>query len=146
MTWQEKVVQEAMTWLKTPYHSGARIKGVGVDCGQILIAVYEAAGVLQPGECNPGDYIPDRHLHRSEEKYLEWINRYCERVDGAPEPGDIAMFHFGRSNSHSAIVIKWPLVLHAYVRLGVILSNVNEALLNDDSGRSRLRGVYRPRR
>lgn len=145
MTWQEKAVQEALTWCRTPYHSRARIKGVGVDCGQILIAVYEAAGVLQPGECEPGDYIHDRHEHRTEENYLEWITRYCEPITGEPQPGDIAMFRYGHSNSHSAIVVKWPLVLHAYVRLGVIMSDINEAIFKDEHGQNRLQGVYRPR-
>jgi hypothetical protein len=33
-------VQEALTWLGIPYHHHARVKGVGVDCAQLLCAVY----------------------------------------------------------------------------------------------------------
>jgi cell wall-associated NlpC family hydrolase len=142
---QQAVINEAMTWLGTPYHRGAKIKGIGVDCGQFLIGVYEATGYLQAGECDPGYYPFEIHLHRSEEKYLEWILKFCDPVKGDPKPGDIAMFEFGQSSSHSAIVIDWPKVIHSYVRMGVVISSANEALLCDDHGNSRLTGFYRPR-
>jgi len=139
------VVTEARKWLGTPYHSGARIQGVGVDCGQLLIASFEAAGLISPGECSPGVYSPEWHLHRSEEKYLAWVQKYCDLIDGDPLPGDIAVFQFGRCISHAGIVTKWPLIIQACVDIGVIESNVNEALLLDSKGASRLRGVYRLR-
>ena len=72
---REKVIQEARTWLSTPYHHHAAIKGVGVDCAQILIEVYAAAGVVE--KVDVGDYPHDWHMHRSEEKYLWWIKKYC---------------------------------------------------------------------
>lgn len=142
---RQKVINEALSWLGTPYHRSARIKGIGVDCGQFLIGVYEAANVLKPGECNPGYYPHEIHLHRDEEKYLEWVLKYCDPVE-TPKPGDIAMFRFGKSSSHSAIVIEWPKVIHSYIRMGVILSDAREALLCYDDGSSRLTGFYRPRR
>ena len=145
MNIRESVIAEAKTWLQTPYHSGARIKGAGVDCGQFLIGVYLNAGVLQQGECEPGGYAFDWHLHRSEEKYLSWVQKYCELIDGDPLPGDIAVFQFGRCVSHAGIVVAWPMIVHSYVGRGVIYSDINEALLCDNSGRSRLRGIYRPR-
>lgn len=145
MSTRETVVAEAKAWLNTPYHSGARLKGVGVDCGQLLIGVYENAGFLKPGECEPGPYAFDWHLHRSEEKYLSWVQKYCELIDGDPLPGDIAVFQFGRCVSHAGIVVAWPVIIHAYVGMGVIMSSINEALLMEKAGKSRLRGIYRPR-
>lgn len=142
---RDAVVTEAKTWLRTPYHSGARLKGVGVDCGQFLIGVYANTGVLQQGECEPGGYAFDWHLHRSEEKYLSWVQKYCELIDGDPLPGDIAVFQFGRCVSHAGIVVAWPMIVHSYVGRGVIYSNIDEALLCDNAGKSRLRGIYRPR-
>lgn len=143
---QKKIIEEAMTWLRTPYHSGAKIKGVGVDCGMFLIGVFEGAGYLRPGECDPGYYPHEIHLHRTEERYLEWVLKYCDPVEGNPQPGDIAMFRFGKSSSHSAIVIDWPIVIHSYIRLGVIITDAEkESLLLDDNGNSRLTGFYRPK-
>lgn len=142
---RKKLIVEALTWLGTPYHSGARVKGAGVDCGQLLIGIYENAGMLAKGDCEPGYYSPEWHLHRSEEKYLEWVRRYCfELLPGEPAlPGDIAVFQFGRCISHGAMVVKWPEIIHAYVGYGVIISQVDEALLLDPKGKSRLKGVYR---
>ena len=145
MSIRDNVVAIAKTWSKTPYHSGARLKGIGVDCGQLLIGTYSEAGVIKPGECDPGSYAFDWHLHRSEEKYLAWVQKYCDLIDGDPLPGDIAVFQFGRCVSHAGIVVAWPVIIHAYVGMGVIMSNVNEALLLDKGGKSRLKGIYRPR-
>jgi cell wall-associated NlpC family hydrolase len=141
---QQAVIDAAIGWLGTPYHRGAKVKGAGVDCGQLLIGVFEDAGYLKPDECDPGYYPHEIHLHRSEEAYLKWILKYCNKVD-TPQPGDIAMFKFGHSSSHSAIVIEWPRVIHSYVRLGVIISDANEALLCYLDGSSRLTGFYRPK-
>ena len=43
------VVAEAKAWLGTPYHHRAKLKGVGVDCAQLPIAIYAAVG-LNPEE------------------------------------------------------------------------------------------------
>jgi len=67
-------------------------------------------------------------MHRSEERYLGVIESYCRKVDdderplserGAAftaAPGDILMWRFGRTYSHSAIVTDWPLVVHAFAQ------------------------------
>jgi cell wall-associated NlpC family hydrolase len=41
------LIDEAMTWIGTPYHTNADIKGVGVDCGMILIRVFSAVGAIE---------------------------------------------------------------------------------------------------
>jgi len=87
MSWRDDVVKELLAWERTPYHSEAKIKGVGVDCGQLLIGVFEGAGVIPRGECNPDHYAQDWHLHRSEEKYLSWVKKYCKKTNGKPLPG-----------------------------------------------------------
>lgn len=140
MRWQDRVVKEAVTWINTPYHSGARLKKIGVDCGQLLIGVFAGAGVVP--EFDPGAYPFDWHLHRSEEKYLSWVKKYCDPVEN-PQPGDIAVFRFGRCVSHAGIVTDWPRIIHAYVGLGVIVSSTNEAILCRKNGESRLAGIYR---
>ena len=144
IAWQERVRSEALTWLGTPYHHQGRVKGVGVDCGQILIAIYEKTGILPIGECEPGYYPADWALHNSEEKYLAWVQKYCDPVSEA-QVGDIVLFQFGRCISHAGIVIEWPIILHSFIQLGVILSSIHETILCDKRGRSRMRALYRPR-
>lgn len=144
MTWRDKAVMEAQTWIRTPHRHEAMVKGVGVDCARLLIASYEVAGILTPGECRPPHYPQDYHLHRKP-KYLEWVQKYCNKTEEAPLPGDVAVFQFGRGVSHGGIVLKWPLIIHAYVGMGVIISDINESILMDNCGQSRLRGIYRPK-
>jgi NlpC/P60 family putative phage cell wall peptidase len=117
------VVTEAKTWIGTPFHHAARVRSAGVDCLMLLAEVYERAGVVA-GRINPPFYVPDWHLHRDAERYMEGLLRYARPVD-APEPGDIALFRFGRTYSHGAIVIKWPRLIHAYWSIGVVWGDAN---------------------
>lgn len=124
-SWREKVVAEAITWIGTPYHPQARIKGPrgGVDCGMLLIEVFKRTG-LSP-DIDPGNYAPEWHLHRGEEMYLGWIAEHCAEVSVAlgqppPLPGDVAVYKFGRCYAHGAIVVAWPLLVHAHLPDGQV--------------------------
>lgn len=117
------VMVEALTWLTTPFHDCARVKGHGVDCANLLIGVYANAGII--AEFEPEQYSPQWHMHRSEEKFLKTIERFAHEIPGPPQPGDVVLFQFGRCFSHAAIVVAWPVVIHAYVVRGVELCNVS---------------------
>lgn len=132
---RQAVVEEARSWLRTPYHHLARVKGHGVDCAQILIAVYSEVGLVP--KLDVGYYTQDWAMHRNDEKYLGWIEKYAKPVV-VPKPGDIALFRFGRCISHAAIVVEWPLVIHSYVRLGVVYSNAEQ----DQELRGRVAGFW----
>ena len=136
---RSRVVQEALSWLRTPYHHMARVKGAGVDCGMILAAVYEDSGVTPA--IDPGEYPNDFMLHRSEERYLALVERYAHRIEGPPLPGDLALYRFGRCISHGAIVIQWPQVVHAYAVTGSVVLDDAEANLDL---RERLVGFWSP--
>lgn len=124
-----RVVQEARAWLGTPYHHAARVKGAGVDCGQLVAAAFEAAGVVSPLAIAP--YPSDWNLHRGAELYLDVVLQHAREIEGPPSPGDIAVWQFGRAFSHGAIVVEWPVIIHAYFGLGVVqedaLANQNLA-------------------
>lgn len=131
MSARAAVVAEALSWLGTPYHHHGRVKGAGVDCAQILLAVYVDALRLVP-PLDPGRYPTQWHLHRSEELYQQWLQQAGARPVQAPAPGDIALIRFGRTFSHSAICIATepePDYVHAYVNLGVIRTRAGEAPL-----------------
>jgi NlpC/P60 family putative phage cell wall peptidase len=137
MTEQEQrdlVVKEALSWIGTPYRHNAMVKGSGVDCAMILIGVYQNCGLVE--EVNLPHYSPQWHLHRDEEKYLETISKYLKPTKD-PKPGDVALFKFGRTVSHSAIIIDYPRVVHAYNRVGVILDDATNGKLKD-----RLHGFF----
>ena len=128
MTIREQIVEEAKTWLGTPYHHMAQVKGAGVDCAQILLAVYRAVGLVP--EIDVGYYPQDWHFHRSDERYLGWIKQYAVQVT-EPQMGDVALFRFGRCVSHGAIVLDQHNVIHSYFRQGCVYASFNDAELKD---------------
>jgi cell wall-associated NlpC family hydrolase len=109
------LVDQARSWLLTPWHHNACLKGEhggGVDCGQLIKACYVDAGLVPDFEI--GQYPRDWHLHRSEERYLGWVEDRLDRT-ASPLPGDVAVWKFGRCFSHGAIVVEWPTIIHAYL-------------------------------
>lgn len=117
-----KVVEIAKTWLLTPYHSGARIRGAGVDCAMLPAEVYREAGLIPLVE--PGHYPPDWHLHQDEERYLATVLAHARPTD-TPRPGDFVLFKVGRSFAHGAIIVDWPLVIEARLGVGVQLCDMS---------------------
>lgn len=112
-----------MTWLGTPYHHQARVRGAGVDCAMFLAEVYHAAGLIP--HIVPPPYPPDWHLHRDAERYLTYIIPFAEKVSRETilKPGDVATYKFGRCVSHAAIVVDWPIIIHSYTDTGVVLDH-----------------------
>jgi cell wall-associated NlpC family hydrolase len=136
---RQAVIDEAKSWLKTPHHNGARLKGIGVDCGQLPLVVYEAVGLIPHVETER--YSHQFHLNRSKEWYLDYCQSLgTELVDGKlPGKGDFALYKVGRVFSHGAIVIEWPLIIHSYVGVGVTIDHGNQGWMaanKDGSPRS----------
>ncbi len=96
---RRQVVDEAMTWIGTPFANRARIKGVGVDCANLLVAAFASVErVTVPA------YPPDWFLHSDREYLLDVIRPLCVPIDD-PTIGDIAVFQFGRAVSHAGIIV-----------------------------------------
>lgn len=129
MNLREQVVAEARSWVGTPYHNQAAIKGVGVDCAMLLVMVFKAVGLV-PDDLDPRPYAPDWHLHRGEEKFLGWLREYGDPVD-RPMPGDVVVWRFGRTFSHGAVVVDdWGQIIHAYRDAGrVVPGSLRESAL-----------------
>lgn len=127
---RETVAQEAREWIGTPYHHHARIKGVGVDCAQLLCGVFGACSMVP--SIDTGFYPVDWHLHHSEELFSGWLERYAVQRDASATPAlaDVLLFKFGRTFSHGSIYVGDGLLVHSYVGRGVILSRADEEPLD----------------
>ena len=114
------VIDSARQWLGTPYHHMADVKGVGCDCAMLLVRVFCDLGLVAPFDPRP--YTRDWHLHRGEERYLDLLLARARQVE-APEPGDVALFKYGRCYSHGGIVTRSrPLtIIHAFHPARVVL-------------------------
>jgi hypothetical protein len=138
------VVAEAMTWLRTPYHHNQALKGVAADCVRFLNEPYASLGFTDREPAR--EYPPDWHFHRSEELLLEAIERRCRGVAGPPLPADIVVFRLGRCFAHCAIVVEWPVVIHAWKDAGCVsLDDIGKMprLLRMKDGGERPRKTYR---
>ena len=120
---RDLVVKEALSWIGTPYHHQAMIKGVGVDCALILIGIFENCGLIPKNSIEIPEYNVQWHLHRGEERYIKTISKYLKPTQD-PKKGDVALFKFGRLVSHSAIIVDYPMVLHAAAEVGVTIDDM----------------------
>lgn len=125
MNEREWVVKIAKEWIGTPYRSHAQIKGIGCDCLTLLSGVFSEAGLVKNAKIP--HYSPDFMKHRSAEMYLQGLLGYAHEINGMPQPGDIALWKFGRCFSHSAIVVQWPVIIHAFVHKHVMQENADNA-------------------
>lgn len=147
----DKLISAARSWLGTPYHHRARVKGIGADCGQLVIAAHVEAGFV--ADFDTGFYTTDWHLHRFEDRYIEFVERHLRRFDNdelsidarlienpayeAPS-ASVVVFRVGRTFSHGGIVTRWPFFVHAY-QPSAIVEEVS--LLNTPMARRPMR-VY----
>lgn len=138
------IVKEAYTWLGTPHINQAKVKGKGVDCGMLLIACLEGAGIIEKDSIEIPPYSNEWHLHHGEEWFLRVVESYCEEVPMEEiQPGDFMLYKFGRCVSHGAVYVGNGRVIHAMVERGVILSDINDVMFLTRKGEARLHGVYR---
>lgn len=115
---QARVVALARSWIGTPFHPHARQRGVGVDCAQLLVAVYSEAGLM------PAIRVPrlpaDWHLHSPEEHYLRTLRMYAAPVRAPWAAGDILVYRGAHwpSAGHAGIYVGDGRIVHAVAARG----------------------------
>ena len=109
---RQQIVAEVKSWILTPFHHQGRVKGAGVDCGMLILEVFERVG-LTP-HIIPDYYPPDFMMHRQEEWYLATMASWGVEILEPPYlPGDGFVVRHGRIYSHGGIIIDYPNVIHA---------------------------------
>ena len=120
MTDREKVIQEALSWLKTPYRLGGRIKSVGCDCATFILCVMVNCGVFTDERL--GHYAQDWWRHTTDDNYVMSVLRHAPKVAEAicyrtvdVQPGNIVLVKAAgsRVRNHGAIVIDYPTAVHS---------------------------------
>lgn len=113
---KKQIVQEALQWIGTPYHHQARVKGIGVDCAQLLVGVALNIGLIDDEDLKkiPLNYSPEWNIHNREEVMLGILETMgCRPVVGTPAPGDIIAFRVGRAYGHLGIIVTSTEFVHA---------------------------------
>ena len=111
------------TWVGTPYHLRARIKGAGADCSTWICESLIEAGLATHEQLYNGLNIakPDWWVHTTDEIYRRRVMRHaafvmtaiCSRSTNSL-PGCILLQRAARSKifNHAAVVVEWPLIIH----------------------------------
>jgi len=106
-----EIVREALSWIGTPFMHGARIKGVGAECGSFIVDVYARFGFAAEYKLPP--HAEQWAIHNDSptfdaDFYIREMQRFCTEIKTVPLPADVALFWWGHAYSHGAIVIDWP--------------------------------------
>ncbi len=107
---RKMIVEEAETWLGTPYRYAAKEKGVGTDCSGLVMQVYLTA--------------LDCPIPRNSAKQAE----FCRPLKEAEiQAGDLVFFATGKDPtrvSHVGILIDNQSFIHASSSKGVVISKL----------------------
>lgn len=117
---REDVVREALSWIGTPFHDYAGVKGVGVDCAHFLIRVYATVGLIE--DFTPERYVPQWFLHRDEPRFLNTLAGYAHQIKPEDaQSADVVMYNFGRHAAHGAIIVDEHAIVHAFSYAGRVI-------------------------
>lgn len=108
---QQRIIDEALSWIGTPYKYAGIDKGKGVDCSGMVMQIYlDVEGMKLP---------------RNSAKQAE----FCDRISADEVAmGDLVFFATGKDPvkvSHVGIVIDNEKFIHASSSKGVVISNLN---------------------
>lgn len=110
---RRQIIDEAMTWLGTPYKYAGMEKGEGTDCSGMVVRVFED--------------VAGWKLPRNSAKQAE----FCDPLDSDEvEPGDLVFFATGKDSetvSHVGIMLDNENFIHASASKGVVVSKVTSS-------------------
>ncbi len=88
-----RIVALARTWLGTPYHHQASVRGAGADCLGLLRGVYAELYGAEPEA--PPPYTPSWAEDRGAETLRDAAARHLVALEpAAAEPGDVLLFRW----------------------------------------------------
>ncbi len=121
---RKQIVAAAREWLGTPYQHQQRMKGVGVDCANLVIAVGVELNVL---DWTPEAFVKFKGYGRAPNprRMLEAMELFLERLpEGeSPQEGDVVWIEWARGlPMHIAILTDLGLI-HAYSDVGRVVEH-----------------------
>jgi len=108
------IVEEARSWIGTPYRHQASLKGIGCDCLGLLRGVWR--GVMGAEPELPPPYAPD-WAEAGADTLLAAAHRHLVEIGLADiRPGDVLLFRWrsGLPAKHCAIATSADTMIHAH--------------------------------
>ena len=114
---RKEIINEAVTWMGTPWQHQACVKNVAVDCAMFVAGVARNIGLVTEKEMKLiPNYPKDWHFHK-DFPMLPFIMEQlgCKEKDKERmRAGDILVFKIGRVPSHLGILLEDNILIHAY--------------------------------
>jgi cell wall-associated NlpC family hydrolase len=139
------LLDEAHSWMGTPFMPNAAIKGAGVSCQKLVGAIYIAAGVwpadfnVPDGAMDWGNAHKDSLITGSMDEEVK-SGRFVEVLDSTAVPGDLVGFKIGGCLHHLGIVLTTSgSFIHCLRGPGVMISE-----LRDATYLKRIEKIWRP--
>jgi len=111
---RDRIVEQARTWLGTPYHHQAALRGVGCDCLGLIRGVYRSFHGCEPELVQP--YSPDWAEACGHERFAAAARRHLIECDNrAFGAGDVLLFRW-RAHlpaKHAGIATGTTCMIHA---------------------------------
>lgn len=115
MTSRTDILDEARSWIGTPYRHQASVKATGCDCLGLIRGIWRAC--VGPEPVATPAYRPDWAELGGKDMLLDAAQTWLQMIDNADaEPGDILLFRI-RINApvkHCAILSGADRMIHAY--------------------------------
>lgn len=108
-------IEEALSWVGTPYHHHACVKGRGVDCVHLLIGAAHGAGLTDIDFC-PEEYRNYRRM-ALDDRLVEILDQYLVKIAvGDLTGGDVVVFKIADHPQHVGIMVSGTHFVHAHSR------------------------------
>jgi NlpC/P60 family putative phage cell wall peptidase len=126
----EVIVTQARTWLGTPFHHQARVKGKGCDCLGLIIGVVQELGLKDKQGRLLASYDEVTYSRRPSGAYL--IAKLSSTLDEVPidnaQPGHLALFTMSGNPQHLGILTNYDDtgalgLIHCNVRSGGVVEH-----------------------
>lgn len=113
------LIENARSWIGTPYKHQQKVKGAGCDCLGLLRGVYEEVTGLKSE--SPPPYTPSWGEAQGQELMLAAAHKYLVPCDEITE-GGVLVFRMkkGAVAKHCGIVTQKDAMVHAHIRRGVV--------------------------
>lgn len=125
------IIETARSWIGTPYHHQAALKGVGCDCLGLVRGVWREVYGEEPEA--PPSYSPDWAERSGRETLMEAAGRHmAAKPKRLAAPGDVVLFRVVASGpaKHAAIIgqdARGLTMIHAYAGYAVKETAYGEA-------------------
>lgn len=133
MVTREAIVAAARSWLGTPYHHQASLKGVGSDCLGLIRGIWRELYGPEPEAMPP--YTRDWGNATGSETLIAAACRHLVRLEdiGTAGPGDVLVFRMRDEGvaKHAGIIVALP----AHQRSATASLFERGGLLERDGGR-----------